>query len=122
MWIHHPHLSRRWLRFLLAGAGNTLISQGALVVLLGWWSLGSATLASQGLHACCGYWSSRLGVFQRQGKPWAYAAVVIMSWLVQWQALRLMLGLGLGKTWAVAMLVAPLAALSYLLQRRLVFR
>ncbi len=45
-----------------------------------------------------------------------------MSWLVQWQALQLMLGAGLSKTWAVALLVAPLAALSYLLQRRLVFR
>ncbi len=41
---------------------------------------------------------------------------------VQWQALRLMLGAGLGKTLAVAVLVAPLATLSYLLQRRLVFR
>jgi len=119
---HSPIPSRRWLRFLLAGAGNTLISQGALVLLLGWWPVGSATLASQGLHAFCGYCSSRLGVFQRQGKPWAYAAVVIMSWLVQWQALRLMLGVGLGKTVAVALLVAPLAALSYLLQRKLVFR
>ena len=83
---------------------------------------GNATLASQGLHACCGYWTSRLGVFQRRGKPWAYAAIVIMSWLMQWQALHLILELGLGKTWAVALLIAPLAAFSYLLQRRLVFR
>ena len=119
---HSPISSRRWLYFLLAGAGNTLISQGGLIVLLSWWPVGNATLASQGLHACCGYWTSRLGVFQRRGKPWAYAAIVIMSWLMQWQALHLILELGLGKTWAVALLIAPLAAFSYLLQRRLVFR
>jgi putative flippase GtrA len=122
MRVRQALLRQPWLRFLLAGTGNTLLSQGFLLVLLGWWSVGGATLASQTLHACCGYWSSRVGVFRRQGKPWAYGLVVLMSWVVQWQALRLLLALGVAKVWAVGLLVGPLAALSYWMQRRVVFR
>jgi putative flippase GtrA len=110
------------LLFLLAGGGNTLLSQGLLVLLLAWLPVAAATLLSQLVHGCSGYCTSRFGVFRRRGSPWPYAAVVATSWLVQWQALRVLLAAGLNRPMAVAVLVPVLALSSYALQRRLVFR
>ena len=114
--------SQRWFRFVVAGAGNTLLSQALLVLLLGVIPVGAATLVSQVLHACCGYLTSAKAVFKRVGSPWRYGAMVAVCWLLQWQALAGLLRAGLPRTLAVAMLVPVLALTSYGLQRRLVFR
>lgn len=114
--------SQRWFRFVVAGTGNTLLSQALLVLLLGVIPVAAATLVSQMVHACCGYLTSAKAVFKRVGTPWRYWAVVAMSWLLQWQALASLLRAGLPRTLAVALLVPVLALTSYGLQRRLVFR
>ncbi len=107
---------------MLTGTGNTLLSQGALLLLLGVLPVLVATLLSQLLHAGCGYLTSSRAVFGCNGSPWRYAVVVALSWLLQWQALAGLLRAGLPRAQAVALLVPVLALSSYQMQRRLVFR
>ena len=113
---------QRWFRFVVAGTANTLVSQGALLVLLGVLPVIAATLLSQLLHAGCGYLTSARAVFGCSGSPLRYGLVVALSWLLQWQALAGLLRAGLPRGQAVALLVPVLALTSYGLQRRLVFR
>ena len=122
MTIPAPLTCQRWFRFALAGAGNTLLSQALLVLLLGVIPVGAATLVSQVVHACCGYLTSAKAVFGRAGSPWRYGAMVAVCWLLQWQALAGLLRAGVPRALAVAVLVPVLAFTSYGLQRRLVFR
>ena len=86
MTIPAPLTSQRWFRFALAGAGNTLLSQALLVLLLGVIPVGAATLVSQVLHACCGYLTSAKVVFGRAGSPWRYGAIVAVCWLANGSA------------------------------------
>ncbi|WP_231856332.1 GtrA family protein [Synechococcus sp. MIT S9508] len=113
---------QRRFRFVVAGTANTLVSQGALLVLLGALPVISATLLSQLLHAGCSYLTSARAVFGCSGSPQLYVLVVTLSWLMQWQALAVLLRAELQRSHAVAMLVPVLALTSYSLQRRLVFR
>lgn len=115
-------LHRSFLIFLLAGGTITLLSQGALVVMLVWLPVGAATLISQLLHAFSGYWSSRWGAFQRPGQPVQYALVALSSWLLQWQIIKILLTAGYSDGVAVVLVLPALALWSFVLQRRFVFR
>ncbi|MBM5796710.1 MAG: hypothetical protein FJ060_00825 [Cyanobacteria bacterium K_Offshore_0m_m2_072] len=115
-------LKQRWLRFVVIGVGNTLVSQGLLVLLLAIAPVAAATLISQLVHAWCGYLTSAKAVFGAGGSLWRYGVIVAGSWFVQWQALLMLLGAGIQRVWAVALLVPILAITSYWFQKHLVFR
>jgi hypothetical protein len=117
-----PRLNQPWLRFLVAGAGTTLISQGLLIVLLNVAPVAAAAFLSQLTHATCGYFTSAKAVFGCSGSPWRYGALFGLSWLMQWLALSSLLRNGWPRLYAVAALVPVLAISSYGLQRKLVFR
>lgn len=107
---------------MLTGTANTLVSQTALILLLGVLPVIATTLLSQLLHAGCGYLTSARSVFGCSGSPQRYVLVVALSWLLQWQALASLLRAGLLRSQAVVLLVPVLAITSYGLQRRLVLR
>jgi len=113
---------QRWLRFVVIGVGITLFSQGLLVLLLAIAPVGAATLISQLVHAWCGYLTSAKAVFGTGGNPWRYGVIVAGCWFVQWQALVMLLGAGVQRVWAVALLVPILAITSFCFQKHLVFR
>ncbi len=117
-----PRLNQSWLRFLVAGAGTTLISQGLLIALLNVAPVAAAAFLSQLAHATCGYFTSTKAVFGCSGSPWRYGALFSLSWLVQWLALASLLRSGWPRLYVVAALVPVMAISSYGLQRKLVFR
>jgi len=117
-----PRLNQPWLRFLVAGASTTVMSQGLLILLLNVAPVAAAAFLSQLAHATCGYFTSAKAVFGCSGSPWRYGTLFGLSWLVQWLALAALLRSGWPRLHAVAALVPVLAISSYALQRKLVFR
>jgi hypothetical protein len=52
----------------------------------------------------------------------AYGGLAVTIWLLNWQGIRLLTGAGLPRTWAAVAMIPLLAALSYGVQKSLVFR
>ena len=63
---------QRWFRFVVAGTAITLVSQGALRVLLGVLPVIAATLLRKLLCAGCGYLTSARAVYSCSGIPQGY--------------------------------------------------
>ena len=114
--------SRVFIRFLIAGASNTLISNYILLLLLSSFPVGSATLASQVFHAFGGYWVSQYGVFKRKGNPISYALLVLTNWIIQWFSLKTLINLDIRPVFAICIMIPILAMTSFLIQKTLVFK
>ena len=73
-----------------------------------------------------GYWLYGTRVFRVKRFTWcsagAYGGLAVTIWLLNWQGIRLLTGAGLARGWAALALVPLLAALSYGVQKTLVFR
>jgi putative flippase GtrA len=113
-------------RFLLFGVVNVLLTNGALLLLLHLVTIGLATFLSQLLNVVLGYWLYGTRVFRVERFAWrsagAYGGLAVTIWLLNWQGIRLLTGAGLARGWAALALVPLLAALSYGVQKTLVFR
>ena len=113
-------------RFLLFGVVNVLLTNGALLVLLHLVTIGLATFLSQLLNVVLGYWLYGKQVFRVKRFAWrsagAYGGLAVTIWLLNWQGIRLLTGAGLARSWAALGMVPLLAALSYGVQKTLVFR
>jgi putative flippase GtrA len=113
-------------RFLLFGVVNVLLTNGALLLLLHLVSIGLATFLSQLLNVVLGYWLYGTRVFRVERFAWrsagAYGGLALTIWLLNWLGIRLLTGAGLARGWAALALVPLLAALSYGVQKTLVFR
>ena len=116
---------RRWFRFGLAGALNTAFGYGAYALLL---ALGLhyalANLGALALGVCFSFRTHAMLVFgQAHGRAFGRH---VLGWLVLYAvnvaAIAVLLRAGLGPYAAGALCVAPLAVLSYLVQRHFVFR
>ncbi len=113
-------------RFLLFGVVNVLLTNGALLLLLHLVTIGLATFISQLLNLVLGYWLYGKKVFRVQRfairSAAAYGGLAVAIWLLNWLGIRLLTGAGLARGWAALALVPLLAALSYGVQKTLVFR
>ena len=113
-------------RFLLFGVVNVLLTNGALLLLLHLVTIGLATFLSQLLNVVLGYWLYGTRVFRVKRFAWrsagAYGGLALTIWLLNWLGIRLLTGAGLARGWAALALVPLLAALSYGVQKTLVFR
>ena len=113
-------------RFLLFGVVNVLLTNGALLLLLHLVSIGLATFLSQVLNVVLGFWLYGKQVFRVERlairAAGAYGGLAVAIWLLNWQGIRLLTGAGLARSWAALALVPLLAALSYGVQKTLVFR
>ena len=113
-------------RFLLFGVVNVLLTNGALLLLLHLVTIGLATFLSQLLNVVLGYWLYGTRVFRVKRFAWrsagAYGGLAVTIWLLNWLGIRLLAGAGLPRTWAAVAMIPLLAALSYGVQKTLVFR
>lgn len=120
---------RRWFRFGLTGVLNTAFSYGAYALLL---ALGLhyalANLGALALGVCFSFRTHATLVFgHAPGRAFGPVFVrYVLGWLVLYginvAAIAVLLRAGLGPYGAGALCVAPLAVLSYLMQRHFVFR
>ena len=112
-------------RFLLFGVVNVLITNGALLVLLPLVTIGLATFLSQLLNVVLGYWLYGKQVFRVKRFAWrsagAYGGLAVTIWLLNWLGIRGLTGAGLARGWAAVAMIPLLAALSYGVQKTLVF-
>ena len=118
--------SGRKRRFLGYGALNVLatnlVLQGLLLVL----GTGLATFLSQLLNVALGFvlYGKRVFRVERLQKRSAlsYALMALGLWWCNWAGISLLAGWGLSRNLAALLLIPVLAALSYTVQKLVVFR
>ena len=118
--------SGRKRRFLGYGALNVLatnlVLQGLLLVL----GTGLATFLSQLLNVALGFVLYGKRVFRvdrlQKRSALAYALMALGLWWCNWAGISLLAGWGLSRNLAALLLIPVLAALSYTVQKLVVFR
>ena len=118
--------SGRKRRFLGYGALNVLVTnlvlQGLLLVL----GTGLATFLSQLLNVGLGFVLYGKRVFRverlQQRSALSYALMALGLWWCNWAGISLLAGWGLSRNLAALLLIPVLAALSYTVQKLVVFR
>jgi len=110
------------LRFGFAGLLNAAFGYAAFAVLVlaGIWP-GVALIAANAAGIAFNFQTSRRLVFRTQGRGLWFAAIYCVLLALNWGGLRILQRLGLSALSAQALLVLPVAALSFLGQRLLVF-
>ena len=115
-------------RFFIAGLLNIFLTNLLLQALLfsGFISLGACTLISQLFNGMAGYMIYGKFVFASQAlrtfsKPVRYLGLMTSLWLLNWTGIYVLQGFNLSKNAGGLLMIIPLAAYSYTLQRRWVF-
>jgi hypothetical protein len=118
--------SGRKRRFLGYGALNMLATNLALQGLLLVLGTGLATFLSQLLNVALGFvlYGKRVFRVERLQKRSAlsYALMALGLWWCNWAGISLLAGWGLSRNLAALLLIPVLAALSYTVQKLVVFR
>ena len=116
-------------RFLVAGLANIFLTNLLLQLLLfsGLISIGGCTLISQLFNGMVGYMIYGKFVFASQAlrtfsKPVRYLGLMTSLWLLNWTGIYVLQGLNVSKNAGGLLMIIPLAAYSYTLQRRWVFK
>jgi len=118
--------SGRKRRFLGYGAVNVLVTNAALQGLLLVMGTGLATFLSQLLNVGLGFvlYGKRVFRVERLQKRSAlsYALMALCLWWCNWAGIDWLAGLGFTRNLAAVMLIPVLAALSYAVQKLVIFR
>ena len=118
--------SGRKRRFLGYGALNVLATNVALQGLLLVMGTGLATFLSQLLNVGLGFllYGKRVFRVERLQKRSAlsYALMALCLWWCNWAGISVLAGWGLSRNLAALLLIPALAALSYTVQKLVVFR
>ena len=116
-------------RFFVAGVVNIFSTNLLLQLLLfsGLISLGSCTFISQLFNGMFGYMIYGKFVFASQAlrtfsKPVRYLVLMTSLWLLNWMGIYVLQGFSISKNAGGLLMIIPLAAYSYSLQRRWVFK
>ena len=116
-------------RFLVAGLANIFLTNLLLQLLLfsGLISIGGCTLISQLFNGMVGYMIYGKFVFASQAlrtfsKPVRYLSLMTSLWLLNWTGIYVLQGLNVSKNAGGLLMIIPLAAYSYTLQSRWVFK
>ena len=116
-------------RFFVAGVANIFLTNIILQLLLfsELVSIGGCTLISQLFNGLVGYMIYGKFVFASQAlrtfsKPVRYLGLMTSLWLLNWTGIYVLQGLNVSKNAGGLLMIIPLAAYSYTLQRRWVFK
>lgn len=118
-------------RFAAAGAINVIATNTLLQLLLASHatSIAIATTISQAFNGILGYsiygkWVFRTQKLQKWQYQVAYLFLMISNWMLNTLGIRLLSsdGIGLSRNWAAAVMIIPLAILSYVIQKLMIFR
>ena len=123
----HPFGFKR--RFFVAGLANIFLTNLLLQLLLfsGLISIGGCTLISQLFNGMVGYMIYGKFVFASQAlrtssKPVRYLVLMMSLWLLNWTGIYVLQSFNVSKNAGGLLMIIPLAAYSYTLQRRWVFK
>ena len=114
--------SKAFIKFIFFGTLLTVTSQSILLLLLLFLPVGISTALTQILHNYLGYITYKHGVFKREGKPFAYILLVILSWAMQTLLLKTIINLGFSSLFAVAITIPLLAIFSFITQKLIIFK
>ena len=116
-------------RFLVAGLANIFLTNLLLQLLLfsGLVSLGGCTFISQLFNGVLGYIIYGKFVFASRAlrtlsKPVRYLVLMMSFWLLNWTGIYMLQGLNVSRNVGGLLMIIPLAAYSYSLQRMWVFK
>ena len=116
-------------RFFVAGVANIFLTNLLLQLLLfsGLISIGGCTLISQLFNGMVGYMIYGKFVFASQAlrtfhKPVRYLVLMTSLWLLNWTGIFVLQSFNVSKNAGGLLMIIPLAAYSYSLQRRWVFK
>ena len=116
-------------RFFVAGVANIFLTNLLLQLLLvsGLISIGGCTLISQLFNGMVGYMIYGKFVFASQvlrtfSRPARYFVLMTSLWLLNWTGIYVLQGFNISKNAGGLLMIIPLAAYSYSLQRRWVFK
>ena len=116
-------------RFLLAGVANVGLTNALLQLLLvsPVISVGLATLLSQFFNGIFGFAIYGKIVFNSQGmrsgfSGLRYLALMGLMWICNWTGIELLKAANLSANASGLLMIAPLAGISYIIQRNWVFR
>ena len=116
-------------RFFVAGVANIFLTNLLLQLLLfsGLISIGGCTLISQIFNGMIGYIIYGKFVFASQAlltfsKSVRYFVLMTSLWLLNWTGIYALQSFNIGKNTGGLLMIIPLAAYSYSLQRRWVFK
>ena len=123
----HPFGFKR--RFFVAGVANIFLTNLLLQLLLfsGLISIGGCTLISQIFNGMIGYIIYGKFVFASQAlltfsKSVRYFVLMTSLWLLNWTGIYALQSFNIGKNTGGLLMIIPLAAYSFTLQRRWVFK
>lgn len=111
-----------WLRFGLAGLVNAGFGYAvfALLMLAGIWP-GAALVGTMGAAVMFNFQTSRRLVFGSGGRALPFVAVYVVVLVLNWAALRALRWYGLPDLVSQSLLTLPIAAVSFVGQRRFAF-
>ena len=116
------------LVFALTGAVNALATNLTLqLLLLLCLPAGVCTLFSQLVNGSLGYflystWVFRFTTLRNRQSALRYGSLQVTLWILNWILILSGLSIGLNRNIAAALSITPLAAISYLIQKRWVFK
>tara|TARA_B100000963_G_C22064995_1_gene425530 strand:- start:44 stop:400 length:357 start_codon:yes stop_codon:yes gene_type:complete len=109
-------------RFILFGFVNTILSNLLLLLLLEILPISISAFISQIFHAITGYFLGKSRIFKRYGNPLKFFFLVILSWTLQWQLIKIFKAIGFNNLCAVLLVLPSLALISYLIQKKFIFK
>lgn len=113
-------------RFLGYGTLNVLITNLVLQLLLLVAGTGLATLLSQVVNVSLGFLLYGKKVFRveklQKRSAFSYLVLALLLWWANWAGIQALASLGLSRNLAALLLIPVLAAVSYSLQKLVVFR
>ncbi len=115
-------INKKFIKFIISGLVNTIISNTFLFILLEFTNIGIATLLSDILNSLIGYFLSSYGVFKERGRVIKFINLIICSWLLEWYSLEFLINKGNTKFISIICIAPFFATFSFLVQKYYVFK
>ncbi len=109
-------------RFVFFGFLNTVLSSLLLLILLKILPISISTFVSQIFHAISSYFFGKNKIFKKYGNPLKFLILVIFSWTLQWQLLKILKDYGLGNLYSILIVIPLIAATSFIVQKVFIFK
>tara|TARA_B100000989_G_C19320732_1_gene376571 strand:+ start:299 stop:655 length:357 start_codon:yes stop_codon:yes gene_type:complete len=116
------YLKKSISRFVLFGLFNTILSNLLLLLLLKIFPLSVSAFFAQIFHAITAYFFGKVKIFKKYGSPLKFFILVIFSWTLQWQLIKILKEIGFDNLYAILIVIPLLALISYLIQKIFIFK
>ena len=116
------YLKKSISRFIFFGFINSIISNSLLYLLSFFLPISISAFFSSIFHATVAYFFGKLKIFKKYGNPIKFLILVILSWIFQWQLIKLLKESGFANFQSILIVMPLIAIFSYLVQRIFIFK